>query len=49
MELAPRWSSVDELIAAHDPLRLDLGCGWVKEPDYVGLDDLRGVGRQEGQ
>src|ERR671936_626555 len=49
MELAARWSSLDELIAAHDPLRLDLGCGWVKEPGYVGLDDLRGVGGLEGQ
>ena len=49
MELAPRWSSLDELIAAHAPLRLDLGCGWVKEPGCVGLDDLRGVGGLEGQ
>jgi SAM-dependent methyltransferase len=49
MELAPRWSSLDQLTAAHAPLRLDLGCGWVKEPGYVGLDDLRGVGGLEGQ
>jgi len=49
MELHPRWSSLDELLAAHPELRLDLGCGWVKEPGYVGLDDLRGVGGLEGQ
>ena len=50
MELAPRWSSIEELVAAHGPrLRLDLGCGWVKEPGYVGLDDLRGVGGLMGQ
>ena len=49
MELAARWPSLDDLIAAHAPLRLDLGCGWVKEPGYVGLDDLRGVGGLEGQ
>src|SRR6476646_2390261 len=38
MILADRWSSLEELLAAHRPLRLDLGCGWVKEPGYVGLD-----------
>jgi SAM-dependent methyltransferase len=47
--LAAKWSSLDELVAAHPVLRLDLGCGWVKEPGYVGLDDLRGVGGLEGQ
>ena len=45
MQLAARWSSLDELLAAHPDLRLDLGCGWVKEPGHVGLDDLRGVSR----
>jgi SAM-dependent methyltransferase len=49
MILADRWSSLDELLAAHDELRLDLGCGWVKEPGYIGLDDLRGVGGLAGQ
>jgi len=49
MELAPQWSSLEDLLAAHPQLRLDLGCGWVKEPGYVGLDDLRGVGGLAGQ
>src|SRR3954468_10846969 len=49
MQLAPRWSSLEELVAAHPRLRLDLGCGYVKEPGYVGLDDLRGVGGLAGQ
>src|SRR3954453_19923800 len=49
MILADRWSSLDELLSAHRPLRLDLGCGWVKEPGYVGLDDLRGVEGLMGQ
>src|SRR5438309_1686506 len=49
MILADRWSSLDELLAAHPELRLDLGCGWVKEPGYVGLDDLRGVEGLMGQ
>lgn len=49
MVLADRWSSMEELLAAHPQLRLDLGCGWVKLPGYVGLDDLRGVGGLLGQ
>jgi len=49
MVLAAKWPSLDALLAAHPELRLDLGCGWVKEPGYVGLDDLRGVGGLEGQ
>ncbi|MEA2394797.1 MAG: hypothetical protein QOJ82_2688, partial [Solirubrobacteraceae bacterium] len=49
MVLADRWSSLDELVAAHPELRVDLGCGWVKPAGYVGLDDLRGVGGLEGQ
>jgi SAM-dependent methyltransferase len=49
MQLAPQWSSIEELAAAHADLRLDLGCGWVKEPGYVGLDDLRGVASLAGQ
>jgi len=49
MILAERWASLDELLAAHPDLRLDLGCGWVKEPGCVGLDDLRGVGGLAGQ
>jgi SAM-dependent methyltransferase len=49
MQLAARWSSLDELLAAHPDLRLDLGCGWVKEPGHVGLDDLRGVEGLAGQ
>ena len=49
MQLARRWSSFDELLAAHPDLRLDLGCGWVKEPGHVGLDDLRGVEGLAGQ
>jgi SAM-dependent methyltransferase len=47
--LADRWTSIDALVAAHQPLRLDLGCGYVKPPGYVGLDDLRGVGGLQGQ
>jgi SAM-dependent methyltransferase len=47
--LAQRWSSIEELVAAHPRLRLDLGCGYVKPAGYVGLDDLRGVGGLEGQ
>jgi SAM-dependent methyltransferase len=49
MELAARWSSLDDLLAAHGDLRLDLGCGFVKEPGHVGLDDLRGVEGLAGQ
>jgi SAM-dependent methyltransferase len=49
MQLAPRWASLDDLLAAHADLRLDLGCGWVKEPGHVGLDDLRGVEGLAGQ
>lgn len=49
MELAPRWPSLDAVLEAHPDLRLDVGCGWVKEPGYVGLDDLRGVGGLMGQ
>jgi len=49
MILADRWSSVDEILAAHPQLRLDLGCGYVKAPGCVGLDDLRGVGGLTGQ
>lgn len=49
MVLAERWSSLDELVAAHPVLRLDLGCGWVKQEGCVGLDDLRGVGGLMGQ
>ena len=49
MILADRWSSLEELIAAHPSHRVDLGCGWVKPPGYIGLDDLRGVGGLEGQ
>ena len=49
MILADRWSALEELVAAHPVLRLDLGCGYVKPAGYVGLDDLRGVGGLEGQ
>src|SRR5213079_2876435 len=49
MVLAAKWPSLDALLAAHPRLRLDLGCGWVKEPGYVGLDDLRGVEGLMGQ
>jgi SAM-dependent methyltransferase len=47
--LADRWGSIDELVAAHPSLKLDLGCGYVKPEGYVGLDDLRGVGGLQGQ
>lgn len=41
MQLAPPWTSLDELLAGHrDGLRLDLGCGYAKRPGYVGLDSL---------
>jgi SAM-dependent methyltransferase len=49
MILADRWSSIEEILAAHPELRLDLGCGYVKPEGYVGLDDLRGVGGLAGQ
>jgi SAM-dependent methyltransferase len=49
MILADRWSSIEEILAAHPELRLDLGCGYVKPPGYVGLDDLRGVGGLQDQ
>src|SRR5947209_16709090 len=49
MILADRWSSLEELLDAHPQPRLDLGCGWVKEEGFIGLDDLRGVGGLEGQ
>jgi hypothetical protein len=49
MVLADRWGSIDEIAAAHRPLRLDLGCGYVKPEGYVGLDDLRGVAGLAGQ
>ena len=49
MILADRWGSIDELVAAHPSLKLDLGCGYVKPAGYVGLDDLRGVGGLQGQ
>ena len=42
MELAGQWTSVDELVAAHPELRLDLGCGFAKPDGYVGLDNLIG-------
>lgn len=47
--LADRWSSLAELLLAHPRVRLDLGCGWVKEEGYIGLDDLRGVAGLAGQ
>jgi predicted SAM-dependent methyltransferase len=42
--LNPRWSSMEELVAAHCDagLRLDLGCGFVKPEGFIGLDDLTG-------
>ena len=49
MILAERWSSIEEIVAAHPELKLDLGCGYVKPEGYVGLDDLRGVGGLAGQ
>jgi SAM-dependent methyltransferase len=49
MILADRWSSIEEIVAAHPALRLDLGCGYVKEAGHVGLDDLRGVDSLSGQ
>ena len=49
MILADRWSSIDEILAAHPDLRIDLGCGYVKPAGYVGLDDLRGVEGLMGQ
>lgn len=49
MVLAERWSSIEELVEAHPTLRLDLGCGYVKQPGHVGLDDLRGVASLTGQ
>ena len=49
MLLAEKWSSIEELIAANPDLRLDLGCGYVKQPGHVGLDDLRGVASLAGQ
>lgn len=49
-ELNSRWSSLEELIAAYahedGSLSLDLGCGFVKPPGFVGLDDLTGAGAQ---
>ncbi len=44
-ELVGRWSSIDELIAAKSDggsVRLDLGCGYVKPPGFIGLDNLFG-------
>lgn len=38
-------SSVDDIIAAHSGIRLDIGCGANKQDGFVGLDirDLEGV------
>jgi predicted SAM-dependent methyltransferase len=42
--LNKRWSSIGELMEAYDAggLRLDLGCGYVKPPGFIGLDNLVG-------
>jgi SAM-dependent methyltransferase len=47
-ELAGKWSSIEDIISAHtrDGLRLDLGCGYVKPPGFVGLDNLIGARTQ---
>lgn len=42
MQLTDRWGSIDEIVAAHPVLRLDLGCGYAKPEGYVGLDSLIG-------
>ncbi len=41
-QLADRWPSIEDLVAAHPDLRLDLGCGYAKPDAYVGLDNLIG-------
>jgi SAM-dependent methyltransferase len=42
-QLHSRWGSLEALVAARGPqLRLDLGCGFVTPPGFVGLDDGSG-------
>jgi SAM-dependent methyltransferase len=48
--LHPRWSSIDEMVAASAKdglVSIDLGCGFVKPPGFIGFDDLRGIDVQE--
>jgi predicted SAM-dependent methyltransferase len=42
--LSPAWSSIEQILDAHGPdgVRLDLGCGYVKPPGFIGIDNLIG-------
>jgi SAM-dependent methyltransferase len=46
--IAQGWPSLDAILDAYpEGLRIDLGCGFVKPPGFIGLDNLVGAGVQD--